>query len=253
MPKISAYPEFVEEAAYAIIQDGANNYKVRMDNLLQAAAILPNTAGAFAEEFHDVSNAGHFGYRSAIGAGTLVNGAEENHPGIEVVYTDGANTGMAFWMGNASAILIQGQEEVEVIFRPILVGASIFRFYGFFDTADTVALTDGVCFRVSGSTLVGLTHSGVNQSITATSYTIVTNKWYRGKIIINAAATRVDFYLYDSAGALLWTDNLTTDIPTAAGRETGFGLKAYSTSNLGLVAIDHWDYVSLFLPKVLTR
>jgi hypothetical protein len=61
---------------------------------------------------------------------------------------------------------------------------------------------------------------------------------------VAANAASVTFALYDDSGALLWTDTLSTNIPTASGRETGAGIIG---TNSGTSATDlyHLDYMAI--------
>ena len=70
--------------------------------------------------------------------------------------------------------------------------------------------------------LVGKTSNNSARSTTATSYALAINTWYKLTITMNADATVATFAVHSEAGALLWTDTLNTNIPTAAGRETDF-------------------------------
>jgi hypothetical protein len=100
--------------------------------------------------------------------------------------------------------------------------------------------------------ILGKCRSNSVESSTASTFTLTTGTWYRAKIVANSDASRVDFYLYSEAGALLWTDNLTTNIPTGAGREVGHMAGAFNTGTTATPLL--WvDYMYLLIARTLTR
>jgi hypothetical protein len=100
--------------------------------------------------------------------------------------------------------------------------------------------------------ITGRTMNNSANSVTGTNFQAVTNTWYRLRVLINADASRVDFYCYDEAGNQLWTDNITTNIPTAAGRETGCGIVA-TNGGTSAVALVDVDLIELELDRPLVR
>jgi hypothetical protein len=95
--------------------------------------------------------------------------------------------------------------------------------------------------------IYGRTRTNSVGSTTGTGYQLITNTWYIAKIIVNADATRVDFYLYNEAGALLWTDFLTTNIPTASNTDLGHGTIATNSGTTAVNLVDY-DLLSLLVP-----
>jgi hypothetical protein len=79
------------------------------------------------------------------------------------------------------------------------------------------------------------------------------NTWYTGIIEVNAAGTLVTFSLVNDAETVLWTDTVNANIPTAAGRETGFGVIAGETSVDAAADIIHLDYLRMEINRTLTR
>lgn len=191
---------------------------------------------------------------AAITGGTWTQIASEaNHPGIlEITNTGGANSGANVTLGGLTNVLLGGGEVAEFVFRFPTI-ASVVVNMGFLDQT-TVAggITDGAVLILSANLIFGRTFSNTVTSGTATNFAAVLGTWYRGKVVLNSNATRVDFYLYDSNGGLLWTDFLTTNIPTGAGRETSFGIFAYKTS-AGAVNILDADWAAYSRTGTLTR
>ena len=106
---------------------------------------------------------------------------------------------------------------------------------GFQDSLTSTAPTDGVWINIAATILSGKTRDNGSESTTGTTYTLSASTWYRAKIAVNSDATEVMFILYNAAGQQLWDNNgtpLTTNIPTASGRETGHGVVAWVGANL---------------------
>lgn len=176
---------------------------------------------------------------------------EVNHPGIASLRsTTTANSGYGY-VTSLTAFLLAGGETTELIFQWQSETTTTAKF-GFQDVYTISAPVDGAWINMASKTLDGRTSSDSVSSTTGTSYTLVSNTWYRAKIVINSDATRVDYYLYNEAGTLLWTDYLTTNIPTATGRETGHGIFA---TDAGTTAVElvYLDYMNLYIDRVLVR
>lgn len=260
MPKISSYPENTAPAPEIftpiepVVHD--QKYKTAIGNL----SVIPfrNKMNKQWSDFHGAQ----FGalsdslapfFPTAIGAGTFAALVQEaNHPGIwRIASGAAANTGHAVTLGGLTSVLIGGGEVAEFIFR-VPAPTSIIERLGFIDSVSIVAPVDGVSLVLVGTTLDGRTISNSVGSVTASSFTIVANTWYRGKVELNSAATLATFYLYDASGTLLWTDTLAANIPTAAGRETGFGALAYKTTVTAANILD-LDWMAYYNTKALVR
>lgn len=194
-------------------------------------------------------------YPFAIGAGTFAPGiGNDNHPGIALFSSAAvANTG-AYIAGWQQAILIAGGERATFVFQLINTNAAILSRFGFMDVFNNAAPVDGIWLDVNNITLTGKTSNNTVTSTTASSYAaLATGTWYRGEIEVNDDATLVTFYLYDCATqALLWSDTLAANIPTAAGRETGHAACAYRTTAVATNLI-YLDYLSFICTRPLTR
>lgn len=262
MPRISSYPVVLNSNSYAIVQIGSANYKVELSDLLGSAIASPVSTGAYVDDcLHDFTGMISSGFHiypwmaSNIGVGQITSiQSIENHPGIARITQNGSNTGASIWLGNNSNILLAGEEEAEFIIKILTPISAIVSYMGFADNmAVTGNPTDAAIVHIDTS--LGFQgrcfNAGVNTN-TATTYIPSLNTWYRVKIVVNSNASRVDFYIYDESGNLLWTDNVQSNIPTAAGRELSHGIKMYKTS-AGIVDLLDIDYISFFCPRVLTR
>lgn len=170
------------------------------------------------------------------------------HPGCARYSSSvNANSGCYILVGTAG-FRLAGSERSILHFRPQTLAGTT-RHHGFSDASSVTDPVDGAWIwqDPADGKIWGRTRSNSVGSTTGTGYQLVTNTWYMEKIIVNADATRVDFYLYDDAGALLWTDFLTTNIPTAAGRELGHGVVA-TNSGTTAVALADLDYLSILIP-----
>lgn len=164
-----------------------------------------------------------------------------NHPGvIKITGTATANSGYRI-NSSATYLLIGGGEKFEACIN--MQAASATTWIGFWDTNTGSEPADGVYLALPGTlTMYGKTANNSTRGTTSTNYTLGTNTWYRAVGIVGSGATRVDYYLYDDNGALLWTDVLTTNIPTATGREVGAGVLGVTQSEEDIL---HLDYFAL--------
>lgn len=179
-----------------------------------------------------------------------------NHPGIRLIASSSTINSGAAIITSASAFQIGGSEKSDFILRPLSLAATTIR-VGFHDTVSFNDATDGCYLEITTvggvpGTLAGKTANNAVRSTTGTTFLLVTSTWYRLRVAVNANATRVDFYLFDEAGATLWTDNLTTNIPTVAGRETGHGIIATNSGNTSVPLCDI-DYMNIHIGRVLVR
>ena len=191
-------------------------------------------------DFLDGINQDPFYRLLVLGTGTINNQTgEASHPGlVRVASVAAANTGGRIIGAHSTSLLLQGGEVFESIFRLLTNHSTIGARMGFQDIFTQVVPTDGAYINISQVTLTGMTYAGGATSTTGSSYTIAINTWYRCKVVVNSASL-VTFYLYSEAGVLLWSDTLTTNIPTTAGQELGYGVTAFRTT---ATASDLYDF-----------
>jgi hypothetical protein len=180
-----------------------------------------------------------------------------NHPGLATIAARAVPAGLSgvtFHCG-LSSILIAGGEVATVIFKTAgLAGASIRA--GFIDSASADATDGAYCemIQVGGvdGTLVGKTAAAAARSTTASSFVMSASTWYRITVQVNATATLVTFSLFDSTGALIWSDSLNSNIPTTPGQETSCGFQSLSTTGLSTL-ISTLDFISVWLARIFAR
>lgn len=186
-------------------------------------------------------------YAPGNGAASGQVGSAE-HPGIiRFLSSVNANSGFGVMLG-PTALILSGAEVCLCWHRPATLAGTT-RHFGFHDSITVADPVDGAWIWQDPATgiIYGRTRSNSVGSTTGTGFQLVTNTWYCEKIIVNADASQVDFYCYDDAGAELWHDSLTTNIPTATGRELS---NTYIATNSGTtaVALADLDYLSILIP-----
>lgn len=185
---------------------------------------------------------------TAASSGTATNAAgESGHPGVWTMSDSTTANGGFRFVSNTTAILISGGERHTAIFKPVSAATTVSVRTGYSDSFTNTAPTNGVWINMVGDgtgwTISGKTRNNSSESTTGTTYTAAVSTWYRGTIEINAGATLVTYALYNDAGTQLWTDTLATNIPTATGRETGYGFGMWeSTVDAAAIRVS-WDYV----------
>jgi hypothetical protein len=206
----------------------------------------------FADDFLSGNVTGLYGLLKTqmIAGGTLANlVGSENHPGIMRFANEAVSGGGYNLHTETDSIVVTGKETIEYIFK-IAVTTNCVARLGFHDTLTTSSPTDGLYLFIGGTTLNGRSFNNTATSTTGSSYTITQGDWYRGKVQVNADATRCDYFLYSEAGALVWHDYLTTNLPV--GRNLGIVIQIYNTSS-GAANTGDLDYLAFWCDRVLTR
>ncbi len=102
---------------------------------------------------------------------------------------------------------------------------------GFHDSTTSADAVDGVYFEIVAGVATGKTSANSVRSTTGTTHTATVNVWYVYEIEVNAAGTLATFRVLDTNESQLFSATLTTNIPTASGRESAVGIVA--TANTG--------------------
>lgn len=194
---------------------------------------------------------------AAISSGTAsAQSGNAIHPGVVRLSDSTTANGGYRIMTDIAAFLISGNESAGFVFRHQAGRPTSSYRLGFQDsTAIQTNPTDGCYFLVNSTgasfnnTLTGICRSNNAQTKTATTFDLTPNTWYRGNLEINSQATMINFSLYNDAGSLLWSDVVNSNIPTASGRETGFGVIAGETTTDAAAAIVDLDYMVLIINR----
>lgn len=192
---------------------------------------------------------------TSIGGGTInvPSVIAANHPGSTRIRNGTTSADSGYYIGtNTAQIRLAGGERFESIFLLDTLVNNTFR-TGFMDTTTVADAVDGCYLEILATGVAtGKTANNSVRSNTATTTTLVVATWYHLVIQLSSDASSVTFMIYDDSGVVIWTDSLTTNIPTAAGRELGAGFVA---TNSMLIAGDlaHLDYMVVEWKRRLTR
>lgn len=194
---------------------------------------------------------------SGVLQGATIAGGPD-HPGVAAFRDSTTANGGYRLMSDVNAFRIAGGEKAKFIFRVDTAVLSSQMRFGFLDTTTNAMPTDGVFFNIDGFgatqyTLSGTCRANSTAVSTTTNIPIVSGAWYTGEFEINSAATSVTFSVYSSAGELIWNDTVSSQIPTAAGRETGFGIVVTDRSVNAAADRFSIDYLSLQINRTLNR
>jgi len=195
---------------------------------------------------------------AAISGGTdNIIAGEANHPGI-IDLRDGT-TANGGWNAStaANAFLIAGGEKAVVTFQIRNARATANGWIGFKDNSTNAQPVDGayVYFIGNGTTVTmdARTRSNSTETINGTTWAPTLNTWYTLVITVNAGGTQVDYEVFNDAGTSQWSVNNVANIPTGAGRQTGFGIQANESTTDAAAAIMYVDYARMEINRVLTR
>jgi hypothetical protein len=183
--------------------------------------------------------------------------AGASHPGIATLKCSSlANSGYQYSAGGNS-IIIGGGEKMTLVFQHLQVRATAFARYGFQNSAAIqTAPATGIYFDITGNgtaiTLTGRCRNSGTETATATSCTLTAGTWYTGTIEVASGVTGATFTIYSEAGAQLWREIVTTNLPGGA-TQTSFQLAAGDTSTAGGIDIAYLDYFRLEIARTLTR
>lgn len=173
------------------------------------------------------------------------------HPGVTRLRSSTTTNSGVLIGTNSAQILLGGGEVCEFVLRLETLALSTFRL-GFLDTSTNADATDGVYVEIDSSGVAtGKTASNTTRSSTSTTYTMSASTWYRINVTVNSTSL-VTFSIYNDSGTLLWSDTLTTNIPTASGRDTGMGLVC-TNSGTSVADLVNLDYMALSFSSARTR
>lgn len=123
---------------------------------------------------------------------------------------------------------------------------------GFIDNVSGSEATDGCFFRYTDGVNSGkwqaVCRSNGTETATDTGVTPVADTFQRFEVTVNAAGTSVTF-LIDGANSV----TTTTNIPTGAGRETGYGVASVKSVGTTATSGGYIDYVEVELQFTSAR
>ncbi len=222
----------VENTGHVIAPDGWG-YAMRLDML------------------DGISDRGVFSTVSGTGAANSVTAVTSlaDHPGVVQHQTGTTTTGRASYSSNGGTLLLGNSWywRYEAMVRiPVLSnGTEIYNYRSGFHDNNSGDSTDGCYFRYTSSQASGQWQGVCRSNSTESStsgVTVAANTWYRLTIIINPAGTEARFYVNGTQIG----STVTTNIPTGAGRMTGFGSalnKSAGTTSRG-VDLDYMEVIA---------
>ncbi len=189
---------------------------------------------------------------AGISSGTvtapLAAAIDSDHPGIMRLRSNTTANGGYRYQAYADSIRFKGGEIFNAVLYHENIDTTIVRM-GFNDNTTYADAVDGCYFEVpTTGVVIGKCSNDSTRTSTTGSYTISTGTWYSYRVTLNSDATLATFEIFDSNGNSLWTSNNTvsSNIPTAAGRETTAGIIATESSTTATYMVD-LDYMSFSL------
>lgn len=180
------------------------------------------------------------------------------HPGIWAISDSTSANGGYRFSSDLTPVLISGYEAANFVFSPKSDRAGIVFRGGYVDNWTNNSLVDAVWLHAVGNgaggwTLTGRTRSNSTESVTASAATLTVDAWYSVKLLVNPTATLVTYTVLDSTGATIWTDTLSSNIPTATGRETGLGFSIWESTTDAAAVMIWLDFIKLWAAGTLNR
>ncbi|NTV24048.1 MAG: hypothetical protein HGA85_06800 [Nanoarchaeota archaeon] len=202
----------------------------------------------------------------AISSGTITSQTgDQFHPCV-LALQDSTTANGGYIIGlhtaaNQALLQINGSEVGTFIFQPKTATTVWTVRMGFLDTLTVTAPVDGCFFEsVDNANIVGACRANNAQTNTSTRFTgsanLSVSNWYKGIIEVNADASSVSFRIYNSTNgntALLWSDTVASNIPTASGRQTSFGVIATQSTVAAAQQLLWMDYMELYINRTLAR
>lgn len=192
---------------------------------------------------------------------TSVYTGEQNHVGVATLDTGTTTTGYAL-VRSASPTMVRlggGAWRLRCIFRieDLSDGTNTYTFRaGLGDSTVAGEPTDGCFLRYTHGTNSGkfeaVTRSNGTETATDTTVAAAADTWYRLEIIGNETSSEVAFYLKEGTDELTLRATNTTNIPTAAGRETGVQVSLLKSAGTTARTV-HVDVLSFRLALTTAR
>ena len=197
---------------------------------------LPAFGGFYADGVFGQINAGSTFYPlvgSAIASGTAVydvfaNVVEDPYQRILISSSTTTNSGYVYRLTD-SAYLLSGNEYAVTRLYIAQTNLSIVRagFVDVFTGGASGGAVDGAYLELSGGLISGVTANNSSRTTTTTAFTptMSNTNMVDLEVVIGTGATNVVFNVYTNK-VIAWTDSLTNNIPTGAGRYTAAGVVA---------------------------
>lgn len=191
------------------------------------------------------ANAGFYPFNGSVVSNGSVNVAGTttlNRPGI-VRLRSGSNANSGYLIAtNANSLILKGGEVfLSALIINSIAATTVIR-EGFIDTINSSDCVDGVYFEITNGLIRAKTSTNNVRTSSTNTFSIVVDTYYWTAIRINSDATLATFKVFNEAGTLLFTDTISTNIPTA--RDTGVGIIGTSslTGGTDLYSLDFMGF-----------
>lgn len=178
---------------------------------------------------------------AAISSGTsAVNTTNQtvNRPGVLRLTSSTTANGGYRWCTDVTTYRIHGNEVFECAIAPVNFATTTVR-VGFLDNTTSADAVDGTYFEYSNSGVIVFKTSNNSTRTTSSALTTLSlNTWYKLRITGNSDGTVMTGSIFDEGGSLIASTQITTNIPTSAGRECGFGIVATESSVTATAMVD---------------
>lgn len=175
----------------------------------------------------------------------------KNHPGVILLRSSAtANSGYSY-LTTATFLLGGGEQFDAVVWMPAALTNNTLR-AGYLDTTTSADAVDGVYVEIPATgAAVCKTSNNSTRTTSPTVATLAASTWYHVRVSVASTASAT-CAIYGDTGTLLGSQTVTSNIPTAAGRETGAGIVG---TNSGTTASDLYavDMMSFGYSAKLTR
>lgn len=243
----------------SITIDTNGRMKFEQNPFVATSSRLINDRQVYYTEFMAINVASYYPFFGvAISAGAAIMSSFANSSVIGTIAlrdSATANAGYRILTDPLSMYLIGG-ESYSVIFNPVTKVNKKF-VLGFTDATLISDPVDGVWleydYNASTTSIVGRTSVNNSRSTTASGFVFSNDAWYKGEIIINSDATAATFKIYDTDYQLLWSDTLSSNVPSGPTRPFGAGASAYENSTNAAQSLVILDYMEFIVPRKLFR
>ena len=259
-----AWPSSQGSASTFLGNDGSGNLSWGTPS---ASLPAPTTSYEETEEWIHTNGAGKMGWTTgSTGTGsviatqqTSIATADSNRWGIINMTAGTVATGYSVThLGQVSVKFSGGETIFEASIKTPAIVAATSDYYmriGFHDAITQTVVTDGVYFEWHADSAsqgwrgaaANNSNGTTNKSYTSASSAIAASTWYRLRCVINATGTSATFYI---DGTQLGSA-ITTNIPTASGRQAGPNLLigSYGTAAAKVMAVDFYYMKKSFSPS----
>ena len=147
---------------------------------------------------------------------------------------------------DAGALYFLGGEKYTIRFKPNTNVATTVIEMGFSDSSTAADPTDGCWLKSSDLVVTGYCKNNAGPTATGTTYTLSAGTWYIGEVEMNAGATQATFRIKNAGGSsTLWTDTVSSNIPTTSARAFGARLASWQSTTSAAAILVYWDYVKI--------